>query len=107
MVSFTDWLTPEQARKRICEQAEAIAFALGHVLTTPWVHTVANEYLARCINCNETAVVRPRSLHKAPMSGEAVTFRCGGDPRPVAPKPPPKPAPPPHPFWGLYGRKTP
>ena len=59
-------------------QARNIADRLGHRMTY-WVALPEERtiYMARCVDCREAATVAARHFSLAPISGVAVSLRCG------------------------------
>jgi hypothetical protein len=70
------WLTDTGMLRQRAPEAEAIAKRLGHRLTQ-WVwREEARALQARCENCAEIALLRPRSWLGSPLGGPALTFGC-------------------------------
>lgn len=59
---------------RLTREAKAVAERLGHKLSE-WLPR-EGEWRARCVTCSALVVVAPRDFARAPIRGEAATFRC-------------------------------
>ncbi len=81
---MTDWISTLDAALKLMAEADAYATALGHEMLlwqgAPFGVDLAQQrsFVNSCRWCRKQAVVRPRTWHGAPMSGEPVTFRCEG-----------------------------
>lgn len=82
---MTDWITPLDAALKLMAEADAYAKALGHEMLlwqgAPFGVDLAKQrsFVNSCRWCREQAIVRPRSWHGAPMTGQCVTFPCKGE----------------------------
>lgn len=70
-----EWPDGVDVASRLTREAKALAERLGHKLSE-WLWTRDGDWRARCLTCSAPVVVSPREFRRAPIRGEAATFRC-------------------------------